>query len=245
MNVGLIKRAFYIAKLEGWTSVMKKTYCYFLSRFVSFLAANLYENNSREYWNFRMKYDWSTVGGSGQTQVFAASLFANIDFRKLEKINSVLDFGCATGDSSLIFKIFFPEANVYLFDLSEEGLKMALGKYERFLKVKSWNKKIKTDLVYCSNVIEHVNDPRALVETLIGASNRYIIIQCPWEEMHPNGEKISPDFQAHEHIWTIDNDFFEKYIKDRRVSWTRTTGVVPMAWEGGVQAYYLGKLLNK
>jgi SAM-dependent methyltransferase len=243
MNIQLIKRAFYIAQLEGWTSVIRKTYCYFLSKYVSFLATKFYENNSREYWNFRMKYDWSTVGGSGQTQIFAASLFANVDFRKLEKINSMLDYGCATGDSSLILKIFSPDANVYLYDLSEKGLKIALGKYERFLKVKSWDKRIKADLVYCSNVIEHVNDPRALVATLIEASNRYIIIQCPWEERHPNGEKIAPEFSSHEHIWTIDNDFFEQYIKDQRVIWTKTTGVVPMAWERGEQVYYLGVLV--
>lgn len=30
---------------------------------------------------------------------------------------------------------------------------MALGKYERFLKVKSWNKQIKVDLVYCSKLL--------------------------------------------------------------------------------------------
>lgn len=243
MNIGLIKRAIYIAQLEGWTSAIRKTYCYFLSKSVSFLATKLYDNNSREYWNFRMKYDWSAVGGSGQTQVFAASLFANVDFRGLEEINSVLDFGCATGDSSLMFKLFFPDSSIYLFDLSEKGLAMALGKYARFLKVKAWNKNIKTDLVYCSNVIEHVSDPKALVNTLIEASNRYIVIQYPWEEMHPNGERISPDNQSHEHIWTIDDVFFEKYIKDQRVSWVRTTGVVPMAWEGGVQAYYLGRLV--
>lgn len=120
---------------------------------------------------------------------------------------------------------------------------MALGKYTRFLKVKAWKKNVKIDLVYCSNVIEYVNDPKALVNTLIEASNRYIVIQCPWEEMHPNGERISPANSHQEHIWTIDNVFYEKYIKDERVSWTRSTGVVPMAWEGGVQVYFLGVLV--
>ena len=31
MNFGLIKRAIYIAQLEGWVSVLRKTYCYFLA----------------------------------------------------------------------------------------------------------------------------------------------------------------------------------------------------------------------
>lgn len=67
MNIGLIKRAFYIAQLEGLTSVIRKTYCYYLSKSVSLFAAWFLEKNSRQYWNFRMKYDWNAVGGSGQT----------------------------------------------------------------------------------------------------------------------------------------------------------------------------------
>ncbi len=138
INISLIKRALYIGKIEGWTSVCKKTYCYFLSKTVACLANRFFVVNSREYWNFRMKYDWSSVGGSGQTQIFAASLFANVDFRAVTNIDSVLDFGCATGDSSIIFRLFFPSAQIYLYDLSDKGLAQAIGKYKRFLHVKSW-----------------------------------------------------------------------------------------------------------
>ena len=43
-------------------------------------------------------------------------------------------------------------------------------------------------------------------------------------------------------IWTIDDDFFSKYILDDRLNWSKYTAVVPMAWEGGTQVYYLGVL---
>lgn len=240
MNISLIKRAIEIGSTEGWISVAKKTYAYYLSKIVFSIAKKLYPVNSREYWNFRMKYDWSAVGGGGQTSLFAASLFANIDFSKLDKINSVLDYGCAMGDSAPYFKIFIPGAQIYLHDLSEKGLNKAMHKYQRFLDVKKWKSNIKADFVYCSNVIEHVSSPRDLVSTLISASNKYICIQCPWEETQPNGDWITPDYPVGEHIWSINEDFFEKYLKDPRVNWSRKNGVVPMAWEGGIQAYYLG-----
>ena len=41
----------------------------------------------------------------------------------------------------------------------------------------------KVDLVYCSNVIEHVDDPRSFVDELLEASEKYVLIQAPWEEL--------------------------------------------------------------
>jgi SAM-dependent methyltransferase len=243
MSFKLIRRAFEIGNTEGWISVVRKTKIYFLAKTVSYIATNLYEINSREYWNFRMKYDWNAVGGANQTQLFCASLFANIDIRKLENINSVLDFGCATGDSAPILRIFFPNASIYLYDLSERGLKKAINKYKRFLNVSKWESGVKVDFVYCSNVIEHVANPKQLVISLIIATTKYICIQCPYDEAHHNGGLISPENPVGEHIWTVNDDFFEKYIKDDRVSWTKSIGVVPMAWEGGKQVYFLGQLI--
>jgi len=242
MNISLIKRAFEIGSTEGWLTVARKTYIYYLAKIISIIASNLYPVNSREYWNFRMKFDWNAVGGSQQTSLFAASLFANIDFRKLDKISSFLDYGCATGDSTPYVKIFFPDTKIYLYDLSEQGLAKAIRRYSRFIDVEKYIPNQKYDFVYCSNVIEHVSNPRELVNTLINSSKRYICIQCPWKETFPNGELISPDKTLGEHIWSINDDFFEKFIKDSRVTWEKSVGAVPMAWPGGEQVYYLGKL---
>lgn len=162
MNLLLAKRAIEILKTEGWVQVFKKTYIYLLSKIVFHVASKLYSVNSRGYWNFRMKYDWNSVGGRGQTALFAASLFANIDFKKINHVKSVLDYGCATGDSAPYFKIFLPNSKIYLYDLSEEGLNKAINKYQRFLGVEKWNPKVKVNFVYCSNVIEHVENPKTL-----------------------------------------------------------------------------------
>lgn len=245
INLKIIKRGFFILETQGFFVTLNKTIIYFWSKFIGFLGRNIFVTNSKKYWDFRMKYDWNFVGGGDQTLYLAAGAMANVNINKLKNINSVLDFGCATGDSAIIFKIFFPHIQIFLYDISESGMQKALSKYSRFLPVSRHVDEQKYDLVYCSNVIEHVSEPRELVDSLISLSKKYIIIQCPWKEMHPiNGLKISPTNKTDEHIWTIDEIFFDQYINDSRVNWTLTSGNVPMAWEGGVQAFYFGELIN-
>ena len=242
VNIAIIRRGFYIMQTQGVLTALRKTIIYFWAKIIGLIGRILFQANSKKYWNFRMKYDWNFVGGGDQTLYLSAGALANIDLHKLKDIRSVLDFGCATGDSSILLKIFFPEVKIYLHDLSEVGVEKALIKYSRFLPVHKYTKGTTADFVYNSNVIEHVPNPKDLVNELIECSSKYILIQCPWKEMHPiNGKLITPDNQSDEHTWTIDETFFEKYIKDSRVNWTLTTGIVPMAWEGGVQAFYFGE----
>ena len=222
---------------------MVKSFRFVYSQLISKIGAFLYEINSREYWDFRMRWDWGVVGGGEQTQLLAVSMFANVPNQKFKDIYVVLDYGCATGDSSIILKIFISGASVMLHDFSSVGVKKGVAKYSRFLPVKAWDGRSSADLVYCSNVIEHVEDPRALVDGLIAASTKYIVLQCPEIERHPDGSRISRDSPIGEHIWTVDSEFFQKYVRDSRVHWEKFTGVVPMAWEGGIQAYYFGTLI--
>lgn len=242
INNALIQRGIHIFKSDGFFIFFNKAVVYFWAKVIGFIGRTLYKTNTQKYWEFRMKYNWNFVGGSNQTLFLTAGAMANVDIVKLKNISSILDFGCATGDSAIIFKIFFPNVKIYIHDLSEVGVIKALNKYSRFLPISKHIKGTVVDLVYCSNVIEHVQNPKALVNELINSSSKYILLQCPWKEMHPhNGERITPENQSDEHTWTINEDFFEKYIKDSRVVWKLTTGIVPMAWEGGVQAFYFGE----
>lgn len=244
MNIGLIKRGIYIAKVEGVLSFFKKTVVYLFAKTVAFIADMLYETNSTEYWDFRMKWDWNFVGGGFQTQVLATSLFANVDYKNMQNVNTVLDYGCATGDSAIVLKVFLPNLKkIFLYDVSNAGVTKAVTKFQRFLPVEKWDKNTKADLVYCSNVIEHVDDPALLVQNLIQASNKYVVIQCPWDELDQHGQKLTPQNKVGEHIWTVDEDFFNKHIASQKnIKWHMTKGIVPMAWEGGIQAYYLGEI---
>ena len=174
--------------------------------------------------------------------IFVSSIaFANSNIKSL-KINSVLDYGCGQGDSSIIFRIFFDKAKIYLYDLSDLGAKSGLVKYSRFIDVFSIKKNIKYDLVYSSNVIEHVSEVKIILDSMIKLTKKYILIQCPWNEFHPlNFKKISPKNPHGEHVHTVDIYFLKKNLFIyKNFSWSYKVGTVPMAWHGGKQVFILG-----
>ena len=95
-------------------------------------------------------------------------------------------------------------------------------------------------MVYCSNVIEHVDDPKDLVDELVEASQKYILIQAPWDEIGLDGQLISPSSPHGEHVWTLNDDFFQKYIDREDVVWEKYLGNIELSWPGGKQVFYLG-----
>lgn len=244
MILWAIRRSFELAKIEGWGSVFGKGLRFIRSRVASRIAGNSFGINTGKYWDFRMKWDWEASGGGDQTRMFAASFFAVLPPDKcaaLKTLKSVLDFGCATGESVPLFSLFLPHANIYLHDISQYGVRNAVKKYSRFFPVARWEKYVRCDLVYCSNVVEHVPDPKSLISDLAGASNKLIVIQAPWEELHSDGNKINPTNPLNEHVWTIDDGFFDRNFPKVGWRWERFIGRVPMAWDGGQQVYFVGE----
>ena len=103
----------------------------------------------------------------------------------------------------------------------------------------------KVDLVYCSNVIEHVDDPRSFVDELLEASEKYVLIQAPWEELGLDGRLIEPSSSHGEHVWTLNDDFFKKYIERENVVWKKYLANIELSWPGAEQVFYLGEKLSK
>ena len=167
-----------ILRRDGLGLFLKKSIAFFWLRITT--AINFSKVNSKKYWDFRLKYNWLFVGGGAQNTYFAVGAFANINKDNFQNVYSILDYGCANGDAAPVLNIFFPKANIYLYDLSSHGVKNGLKRFSRFIPVYKWDKSIeKVDLVYCSNVIEHVDDPKDLVDELVEASQKYILIQAP------------------------------------------------------------------
>ncbi len=222
----------------GAINIITRTYSYKIGNKIASTNTSI---NSKRYWNIRLKYNWDQSGGDLQTRQFAVGMISNINPRTLSNINSILDYGCGTGESCPILKTAFPGSQIYVYDLAENGVHKAIQKFGHILSVLAWDGITKCDFVYSSNVIEHVLDPREFLEGLIQISNKYVLVQCPWMEYGDGGERISPDRPQAEHIWTIDDAFLAENFNQVGIVWKKTIGIVPIAWDGGEQLFMLGE----
>ena len=157
--------------ISGALRIIKRHYSYKIGNMIASANTSI---NSQRYWNIRLKYNWDQSGGDLQTRQFAVAMVNYVNPRVLTQVNSVLDFGCGTGESCPILKTVFPDAKIYVYDLAENGVKKAIQKFGHNLSVEAWDNSSSCDFVYSSNVIEHVLNPKKFLENLIEISDKYI-----------------------------------------------------------------------
>jgi SAM-dependent methyltransferase len=235
----LIKRGLQVLATEGPRIFLIKLFRTAVVRIVNPWASRKHGTNSEAYWDARLRFAWDSVGGHSQTLDFALAMQQQVDLGALQEVNSVLDFGCATGDSTPVLRKMFGGSNIYLHDLSEVGVKKALAKYIEFKPIR-WDGVSPVDFTYTSNVIEHVEDPLAFVNHLMGITSRHLLIQCPWDEQGEGGRLITPQAPQGEHIWTVDEGFLQRNIPLENWDWEWKLAEVPRAWPGGKQLFLLG-----
>lgn len=196
-------------------------------------------NNSVAYWNTRYKTNWEICNGRLQTALFA-SAFVLLDEKFI--VSSILDYGCGCGDSLPILKMKYAEAELYYYDFSKEAMKKANHYYSDLAKQLDEHDNMKYDLVYCSNVIEHVPDVIGFVNNIIKLSNKYIVIQAPYNERHDDGSVITINNKYDEHVRTIT----ENMLDDLKsfIDWKCVVTTVPYAWNKGDQIFFIGTKLQ-
>ena len=236
-----IARFVEIYKSQGILVAIHKAFKFGPIIVIKSIGQALFNINSTAYWNYRLLLNWNNAGGPEQTIDFAESFFKHVDFAKIE-FNSIIDFGCALGDSSTVFRKHNERLEIFLWDFSSVGLNAAVRRNKKY-NVKKWDLITKADLVYCSNVIEHVIDTSSFVADLCSASKRWVCIQGPYNEKHADGKLITPEDPNGEHVWTIDDAFINKFfalpIFEKN---TTFIGEASKGWPFGKQFYFIGKL---
>ncbi len=111
--------------------------------------------------------------------------------RHLEPLpRSVHDVGCGEGTNTLMLAQRFPDAKVRGSDFSASGIAVA----QRYLAQRNLTfvhdpsncaADEAADLVCCFEVLEHVDDWRAFLTRLTGATNRYLLLSFPTGRMRP------------------------------------------------------------
>lgn len=237
----MINRFFEISREKGLKVAVTKAFKYAPVIVLKRVGQAFFDVNSQRYWDYRLMLNWSNAGGGAQTKEFAESFVENVDLLNMD-FDSILDFGCALGDSSLVFRELNNSLEIYLWDLSNVGLSRALQRNHN-CGVMRWTPGKKVDLVYCSNVIEHVLDTKALLDELCAAAQKWVCIQAPYREFHTDGARITPNRPNGEHIWTIDDEFIAEFLNLPIFSKTHVIkGNAPTAWPFGEQVYFIGRL---
>lgn len=204
--------------------------------------------NSQKYWNLRFNSNWELQNGKIQTMLFAAG-FVSSKFAKAIHPSTILDYGCGLGDSIPILKMAFPEAGISFYDFSTVAMEKAQKEYRDLAEPFDIRKPMMFDMVYCSNVIEHIPDAglNEFVTLLLSFSSNQVVIQAPFNERLPDGSKISSTAKSAEieHERTIDDSFIE-FLKTTwsHFEWTHETIKIPKAWDKGLQIFFVGKKLN-
>ncbi|MDR1663602.1 MAG: class I SAM-dependent methyltransferase [Clostridiales bacterium] len=146
------------------------------------------EMNSKEYWERRFaEKDWENSSGRQQSAYFARLFAQNAPEWLTRYVNggnySVVDLGCAEGDGTAVLTEIFTGA-VSGIDFSESAVRTAKTLYPRlsFAAEDIRNLSGGGDVAFISNVLEHFEDPSAVLSAVAKRVNHAIIVLVPFEE---------------------------------------------------------------
>jgi hypothetical protein len=200
--------------------------------------------NSQSYWDYRFSSNWELQGGRLQSALFAIG-FVLTDFAKTISPLTVLDYGCGLADSMPVLKMAFPDSALFFFDFSEAAMQKAIRRYKGISSPFRYTADEMFDLVYSSNVVEHIRDEdlEQFLDGMIGLSRKYVVIQAPYREMLEDGSRITHNRKSNEleHERTIDDDF-GRLLRDRfpQFNWKMELKRIPIAWDKGSQVFFIG-----
>jgi SAM-dependent methyltransferase len=120
---------------------------------------------------------------------------------------TLLDVGCGTGSAAAAIKRRHPEAAVSGCDVSAEVVELARGmngRHAAFFRAGAGEVTGRYDVLYLSNILEHLEDWPAVVDRLLGLCGRMYVL-VPYREPLPAARSGIP---YHDHVVSFDRDSF-------------------------------------
>lgn len=147
--------------------------------------------NTLEYWNRRFATgDWERHGGFSQTRAFAESQIPRLGVSK-EFYGTLCDFGCGAGDAFPVYRAAYPNASLIGVDFSSTAIALCQERYSDiavFINGDEASVPI-CDVLVVSNVLEHLDDDKALISNLLKKCSRLIVV-VPYQEQNLCAEHV-------------------------------------------------------
>jgi len=157
--------------------------------------------NTKSYWEKRFRTGNWGKAGSFQTLQYASHNVSHISISK-DFTGSILDFGCALGDSIPIYKDRFPLAQLFGIDISSSAIETCKQRYGNIAKFQAGDYTIvePKDVIITSHVMEHITGDKAIVAFLLSKC-RDLFIFVPYKE--------NPLYI--EHVNYYDEDYYNEF----------------------------------
>ncbi|HBR02768.1 MAG TPA: hypothetical protein DD738_09165 [Ruminiclostridium sp.] len=156
--------------------------------------------NSKEYWEARFSTgDWNKFDGDKQSEFFSKIAIDTFPEWLKADLNRnewrILDVGCAQGDGSAVLARNFPSCRVTGMDFAESAIKDAESRfpYCDFIVGDATESLQQFDVIFSSNTLEHLKNPRSVMEIICNAASKYAIFLLPFED--------SSDISEHFHVF--------------------------------------------
>lgn len=137
---------------------------------------------------------WGDMQKYGPVHRHHRRIFSRM-FEKIpeKEIQTIADIGCGEGSNLAFLKTQFPNAKLYGFDVSQTALDSARKHIDAefsILDIQAETPNIKFDLVFCSDVIEHLENDTAAIQNIKKITGKYAMIATIQGRMRRNERSI-------------------------------------------------------
>lgn len=147
------------------------------------------QTNSRILWNQYFEQHWNSIQGSDQSVFFSKLTIEQLPKWLLTAVSensmSFLDLGCAEGESTGIwYNLLTNSQKIVGIDFSEKPITIAK---RRFPNIQFDEKPLNNftdenfDIIFSSNLLNHLDDPTEHFNTISEKANKVVIITLPYQ----------------------------------------------------------------
>ena len=144
--------------------------------------------NSQVWWEDYFQAKWDGNHGREQTRHFMTRMVAALPWLLRERLSrgpsSLIDWGCAFGDGADVLASAFPLGDVTGYDFAPRAVAEARKAYPRLRFALAGEDRLAPpyDAVFCSNCLEHFEDPVAVAADHMQLTESFYALLVPYDE---------------------------------------------------------------